>query len=185
MPQLKENEHYTYADYCTWGNCGRWELISGAPFMMAPGPSPLHQNIAGQLYRKLSDFLDGKQCKVFCAPLDVRLNAENDDDTVVQPDLIIVCDQNKLDERGCNGTPDMVIEVLSPSSQQRDRFVKFQLYRQASVREYWIVDPDNKTIQAHILREGDYITYVYGNDDAVPVHIMDGFSIRLAEVFSR
>ena len=185
MPVPKENEHYTYTDYCEWADNERWELVNGRPYQMAPGPSPTHQNISGQLYRLLSDFLEGKPCKVFCAPLDVRLNADADDDTVVQPDLLIVCDQSKLDEKGCTGPPDMVIEVLSPSSQQRDRFIKFQIYRQAGVREYWIVDPESQTIQAHVLHDGNYITYVFGNDNTVPVHILDGCSINLSEVFPR
>ena len=183
MPLPLENEYYTYSDYCTWDDTNRWELIAGVPYMMAPGPSPQHQSISGKLFRVLSDFLEGKSCQVFSAPLDVRLNADDYDDSVVQPDLLVVCDQSKLDEKGCKGAPDMTIEILSPSSQHRDRYDKFQLYRVSGVREYWIVDTENKTIQVHVLRQGDYITYIYGNDDAVPVHILEGLVIDLPFIF--
>ena len=183
MPQPAESKYYTYSDYCTWDDSSRWELIAGVPHMLAPGPSPQHQSISGRLFKVLSDFLEGKPCQVFSAPLDVRLSADTYDDTVVQPDLLVVCDESKLDDKGCTGAPDMTIEVLSPSSQQRDRYQKFQLYRDAGVREYWIVDPESKTIQVHVLRDGDYITYVYSRDNAAPVSILDGLTIDLKYIF--
>jgi len=182
MPMPQENERYTYADYCTWDDSERWELIEGVPYAMSPAPSPVHQRLSSRLHRQLANFLDGKPCEVFHAPLDVRLNADDEDDTVVQPDLVVVCDRSKIDEKGCKGAPDVVIEILSPSTARRDRMVKFQQYQQAGVREYWIVDPDTKTVQVCILKDGLYFVTPYA--DTAPVTVLPGCSINLQEVFA-
>ena len=186
QPTTDKKQHYTYEDYYSWDDGKRWELIEGVPyemFAMAPGPSGSHQGISVSLTRQLSTFLLGKPCKVFHAPYDVRLNADTDDDTVVQPDLVVICDQSKRDERGCKGAPDMVVEILSKSTAQYDRVTKFNLYQNAGVREYWIVDPESRTIAAHILENGRYLVTAYGDKGVAPVYVLEGCEIVLEDVF--
>ncbi|MDR3172406.1 MAG: Uma2 family endonuclease [Treponema sp.] len=174
-----EEDIYTYADYLEWNDGKRYELIDGRAYMLA-APSTDHQSISGELFRQFSNFLLGKSCRVFAAPLDVRLF----DKTVVQPDLLVVCDKTKLDKRGCNGAPDMVIEIVSPSNGAEEMLRKFQKYLQAGVREYWVVDLDDRVIQVHILDKGRYISSVYDGDAVVPVSILPGFSVELNALWS-
>jgi len=184
MPMPQQNERYTYADYCTWDDSERWELIEGIPYAMSPAPSQHHQEISGELHLQLATFLKGKPCKVFHAPFDVRLNVDDEDDTVVQPDLLVVCDHSKLDGKCCRGAPDLVIEILSPSTARHDRMVKMQQYQQAGVREYWIVDPDTKTVQVCILENGRYFVTAYADTDTAPVAVLPGCEINLSDVFA-
>jgi len=184
MEALLEERHYTYADYCAWDDSERWELIDGIAYAMSPAPSRIHQTVSGRIFRKIGDYLDGRSCQVFFAPFDVRLNAADADDTVVQPDILVVCDDSKLDDRGCIGAPDMVMEILSQSTAIHDRVIKFKKYLQAGVREYWIVDPDSKTVSAHVLKDGEYVTRAYAATDTAPVHVLDGFTLDLADVFT-
>ena len=182
--KVQKEKHYTYADYCKWPDDERWELIDGRPYAMAPAPGSFHQSVSGEIYFQLKQFLRGKVCKAYISPLDVRLNADTKDNTVVQPDVLVVCDPSKIDEKGCVGAPDMVVEVLSPSSLRHDRLIKFNKYLEAGVREYWIVDPESKTVSAHILKDGAYITSVYSDEDTAPVHVLESCNIDLGEVFS-
>jgi len=185
MGALRQDKRYTYADYYAWDDGKRWEIIDGIPYAMSPAPSRTHQRILVELVGQLRDFLKGKPCEVFPAPFDVRLNALGDGDTdVFQPDILVVCDEAKLDEKGCNGAPDMVIEILSPSTAMRDRLLKFNAYQRAGVREYWIVDPDSKTVLVCILENENYIARSYGESDAVPVHVLEGCTISLTDIFS-
>jgi len=180
---LPEYTRYTYEDYCTWDDDKRWELIDGVPYAMS-APSRAHQEISSQLNRLIGNFLVGKPCKVFAAPFDVRLNFDTRDDIVVQPDLLVVCDKSKLDDKGGIGAPDMVIEILSPSTAALDRFLKFNRYLQAGVREYWIVDPDSKTVSVYVLENDKYTAQAFCSDDAAPVHVLEGCVINLSEVFA-
>ena len=184
MDAQNKETHYTYADYCAWDEEMRYELIDGIVYAMSPSPSQAHQTIVGRLFRKIGDFLDGRSCQIFIAPFDVRLNAESGDDTVVQPDLLVVCDKSKLDGKACVGAPDMVIEVLSQGTARRDRLEKFRLYEKAGVREYWIVDYDDSTIHVHILDNGRYYTQVFGERDNLHIHVLEGCVINLSEVFA-
>ena len=187
MPRPKE-ERYTFADILSWDTDDRIELIDGVPYMMAP-PSTSHQLVLSELHKQLAVFLIGKPCRVFPAPFGVRLFGQNsetpDEDAVVlEPDLSVICDRNKLDEHGCKGAPDLVIEILSPSTQRRDRFEKYNLYQTAGVREYWIVDPDKKILQAMVLENGRYpAAQVYTLKDKVPVSVLEGCVVDLSPVF--
>ena len=187
MPLPKE-KHYTYADLLSWGEEERWELIDGVPCLLA-SPSLPHQMIIGEIYRQVSNYLSGKTCKAILSPFDVRLfatqdSSDNDVDTVVIPDMTIICDRNKLDNRGCKGAPDMVLEVLSPSTQRRDRLIKLNLYQKAGVREYWMVEPETKTVQVFQLRDGLLqITEVYSAEDRAKVNVLDACFVDLKRVF--
>ena len=189
MAEPAEELRYTFADLLSWNEGERYELIDGKLYMMAP-PLRLHQKISGRIYRKIADFLDGKTCEVYYSPFSVRLFAgkggdPGDADTMLEPDITVVCDPEKLDKYGCTGAPDLVVEVLSPSTRGRDLHVKYRLYQKAGVREYWIVDPGNKTVQVFTLDENGLYdaAEVYIESAAVPVSLWEGFSIALSEVF--
>ena len=173
---------YTYSDYMKWDDDVRRELIDGVPYLMA-GPNRRHQKILGNLYLQLGNFLKGKPCEVYLSGLDVRLNPDTLDDTVVQPDLVIICDHSKLDDAGCKGVPEMVVEILSPSNSRYDKVTKFNRYLKAGIIEYWIVDPVTQSLAVHILKDNNYITYPYTNKEKVPVHVLKGCTIDLTEVF--
>lgn len=184
-----KKERYTFADALTWDENERIEIIDGETFMMAP-PSSYHQKICFEIGRQLGNFLDGKQCQVYPAPFGVRLFERDGDDpedvdTMVEPDISVVCDPSKIDKRGCKGAPDLVIEVLSPSTKRHDRLTKINLYQQAGVREYWIVSPEENAIQVFLLEEGRYIVKDFGADkDMLKVNILEGCFIDLGKVFT-
>jgi len=184
-----KKEQYTFADVLTWDENERIEIINGEAFMMAP-PSRLHQEISGALFAQLYNFLEGKRCKVYPAPFAVRLferdgESPEDVDTMVEPDISVVCDSNKLDKHGCKGAPDMVIEILSPSSLRHDRLVKLGLYQRAGVREYWIVDPENKAVQVFLQDDSGSLKIHedYGQEDVAKVNVLNGCFVELKRVF--
>ena len=148
---------YNYAQYLTWQFEEMVELIRGKVFKMSPAPRVRHQEVAGNLYGQIWNYLKRKKCKVFIAPFDVRLPQPNkgvsDEDiiTVVQPDLCVICDRAKIDELGCVGAPDWIIEVLSPRTSSKDLHEKFEVYEEARVGEYWVVDPKGQTVLVYIL----------------------------------
>jgi len=144
-----------------------------------------HQGTSFELAEQLRNFLKDKPSKAFTAPFDVRLSAQGEDDTVVQPDLLVVCERSKLDGKACNGPPDLVIEILSPSSFSRDKWLKFNLYQRSGVREYWIVDPDSGTVTVYTLEGGQYMTSAYGGAQRVPVSVLPGCEILLGEAFEQ
>jgi Uma2 family endonuclease len=190
MPLLKkmEKESYTYADVLEWEESLRAEIIDGKVYMMSP-PVTFHQRISRALFLKIGNFLEGKSCEVFAAPFGVRLfpQEDNSDNTLVEPDIVVVCDSSKLDDKGCNGAPDMVIEILSPSTASNDCVAKFNNYLKAGVREYWILDPETRTIQVHLLDQEKYTTTVYEADEkktaAIPVSVLPGCKIDLKTIF--
>ena len=185
--QLDLSKTYTYADYLTWQFEGMVELIKGKIFNMSPAPGSYHQSVCGNIYRDIAVFLKKKTCKVFIAPFDVRLSRfKNDQEilTVVQPDICVICDPSKIDEKGCIGTPDLIIEILSPSTKKKDIQDKFQLYEESGVKEYWIVYPLEKIVDVFLLENNKYqLIKKYVQDDIVPVNILEGFSISLLDVF--
>lgn len=183
-----EKERYSYADYLKWAEGERIELIDGEIFNMSPAPSRKHQQILRELTTVFSNYLRDKDCEVFFAPFDVRLlseNKKNDDiNNVVQPDLSIICDQEKLDDKGCNGAPDLIIEILSPSSVKLDRWKKYQLYEKAGVKEYWLVDPNNESVEVHYLVGERYqFKGVFTKEDTVSTQVLSELEIELNQIF--
>jgi Uma2 family endonuclease len=185
MPLAKEDPYYTYADYLAWDETERYEIIDGEAYMLAT-PSRLHQEISGNFFYAVRSFLEGKPCKIYAAPFSVRLFPAEDqsDETVVEPDITVVCDSSKLDDRGCNGAPDLVIEITSPSSTRHDWIVKFNKYREAGVREYWIVDPEERVVSVYVLRDGQYMAVNYDDTAAVTITVLPGCIIDLKTVFA-
>ena len=180
---------YTLADCLAWEEGTRGEIIDGEAVMMAP-PSTAHQLISMELARQLANFLEGRKCRVLPAPFAVRLferagDKPEDVQTVVESDLSVVCDSAKLDKYGCRGAPDLVVEVLSPSTQRHDRLVKLDLYQRAGVREYWIVSPEEQTVQVLLLRGGLLLPYeLYGPEDIAKVNVLEGCFVELSKVFA-
>jgi Uma2 family endonuclease len=157
----RDTDYHTYADYLTWSATYGDELINGAAFVREPpGPSLSHQGVVLEVGRQIANALEGKPCRVFVSPLDVRLpkSTEEDDqvDTVVQPDVFIVCDLKKIDVRGVRGAPDWLAEVLSPGTARHDRRIKLPVYERAGVREVWLIDPIGRTLSVHRLEAGHY-----------------------------
>ena len=184
----KQDERFTYGDYLRWDDGKRWELIDGVPYNMTPAPSRFHQQVSMQLSVQLVNGLQEKGCHVFAAPFDVRLPEGDEADdavrTVVQPDISVICDPSKLDDRGCKGSPDLIVEILSPSTARKDLKEKFQRYERAGVRAYWIVNPAAKIVTVFTLMEGEYgRPEVYGVEDRVPVDLFEGVTIDLESVF--
>ena len=160
LPRRDTLQH-TYADYLTWSDGGRDELINGIAYVREPpAPSRFHQELVGELHFQVRLALEGKSCRVYIAPFDVRLpkSGEADDcvDTVVQPDVLIVCDLTKLDERGMRGAPDWIAEVLSPATASHDQIVKLPIYERAGVLEVWLVHPTDRTLSIYRLEDGCY-----------------------------
>ncbi|MDR1559763.1 MAG: Uma2 family endonuclease [Clostridiales bacterium] len=186
MEAVKRQIHYTYDDYVKWDTSERYELIEGTAYMMS-APSIAHQSISLELSRQFGNFLRGKPCRVFAAPFDVRLNYDSGDDTCVQPDITIVCDHAKLsDGKSCNGAPDMIVEIISPSTASLDWFKKTRLYQKAGVGEYWIVDPEIKAVFVNILEDGQYQPreYTVSDSASLPVRALPGFRVQLDELFT-
>jgi Uma2 family endonuclease len=175
-----ENEYYSYADYRQWDAPPRYELIDGAAYMMS-SPSVEHQRISMELSIQFGAFLRDKPCRVFAAPLDLRLFPRKDlsDDTVLQPDLMVVCDDKKLSTNSVDGPPDLVIEIISPSNTAGLMLQKFNKYLAAGVGEYWVIDPDEAFIHVHILREDRFISALYQKDAVIQVSALPGLSIDL------
>ncbi len=185
-----EKERYTFADCLTWGEDERIEIVDGEAVMMAP-PTTAHQLISGEMFRQLANYLEGKKCRAIPAPFAVRLfekdgDSPEDVDTTVEPDISVVCDSSRLDKHGCKGAPDMVVEILSPSTQRHDRLVKLGLYQRARVREYWIVNPEDQTVQVMLLDDGGVLQLheVYDRQSVAKVNVLDGCFIELSKVFS-
>ena len=187
---LRKQKHYTYADYLTWPDDARYELIDGEAFLMTPAPLIEHQEVAGEVYHQLRNQLDGKPCRPYIAPVDVRLprNDEADAaiDTVVQPDVLVVFDPAKIDRRGVRGAPDWLLEVLSPSTAAHDQIAKRRTYERAGVREYWLVHPGDRTLTVYVLDNGQYgRPDIYELKDETPIGVLPGVSIAWDALVAR
>ena len=180
LEALKTEKYCTFEDWLALDDGVYAELMDGEIFMMAQ-PLRRHQEVLMELSRQFANFLDGKPCGVYPAPFGVRLTA--DEDKVFEPDIVVVCDQSKLKDWGCEGAPELVAEILSPSTSRYDKQTKFNEYLRAAVGEYWIVDPADKTVTAHRLKDGEYVTKVYSEPDTVPSAALPGCGIDLSRVF--
>ena len=178
----KLEDYFTYADYCKWDGSERWELIDGIPYAMA-APRPVHQEVVGNLFLKFREHLDGKKCKVFVSATDVRLNHNKADDTVVQPDIFVVRNPDIIGESAINGVPDLVIEVLSPSTAKYDKTTKLNAYRKVGVGELWYVDPDIQLIEVLTLVNGEYTVQAYAAGCKLAVGTLPGLEIDLESIF--
>lgn len=182
---------YSYADYLTWEIDEMVELIKGKVFRSAAAaPRRKHQEVAGLLFSKILQHLEGKNCKVFIAPFDVRLpvNSKKNEDifTVVQPDICVVCDRSKLDEAGCLGAPDLIVEVLSPGSNKKELKNKYEVYEESEVQEYWIIHPSEETLVIYNLIEGKYQpSKLFSHGDIIKSNVIHGFEQDLEEFFSK
>jgi Uma2 family endonuclease len=185
-----KSSKYTYADYLLWKFTERVELIKGKIFEMSPAPSRNHQEISWSIARELDHILHQKKCKMYTAPFDVRLVnfKESTDDnkiiSVVQPDLCVVCDLEKLDDRGCIGSPDLIIEILSPGNSKKEMGVKFSLYEENKVREYWIVNPLEKNALIYVLENDKYIGLKpVTEDNILQSSIFPTLKFKLSKIF--
>ncbi len=179
---------FTYGDYLEWPDDERWEIIDGEAFDMTPAPNTLHQEISRNLCLQIALFLEGKPCRMFNAPYDVLLpeGQETDEEvtTVVQPDILVVCDAGKITERGCRGAPDWIIEILSPSTAGKDQIRKRRKYEQHGVGEFWVVHPTDRTIAVYRLARRRYGSIEFFDDQAViPVKTLPGLAIEARRVF--
>lgn len=189
LSDLDFSATYTYADYLKWTFEERLELIKGKLFKMSPAPSRIHQEIFGRIFIKMGTFLEKKPCKVYSAPFDVRLSRKNGKDedvmTVLQPDICVVCDLSKLDDKGCFGAPDIVVEILSPGNNRKELKNKFEVYEESGVEEYWIIHPSEKTFLKYTLNnDGKYVpSRLLTVGDEVTTPVLPGFVLDLEEVF--
>lgn len=192
IEQLDLNQTYSYADYLTWQLNEAVELIKGKIMLMSPAPNIRHQDISMNLSRYLSAYFNHKKCRVYAAPLDVRLYdrkksllASQDIHTVVQPDLCVICHPEILDKQGCNGAPDWIIEILSKGNSKRELHIKYDLYQESGVIEYWLVYPEHQAIHQFVLDENQryQLKKMYTNDDMASPHLFPDLVIDVNEVF--
>jgi len=178
----KFEKRFTYAEYLTWHDNQRWELIDGVPYNMTPAPRTKHQSVLIKLASRFETFLAGKACVPFMAPTDVVFDEHN----VVQPDLLVVCDRNKITELNIRGAPDLVVEILSPSTSLKDRREKRRLYERFGVREYILVDPLNEVIERYSLLDGRYgAQEVFGWQETMSLLVLPELSLNWWEIFEK
>lgn len=186
-------EHFTYGDYRRWPDEERWELIEGRAYSMCAAPTRRHQDLNGRLYRRLGNFLEAKPCRVYSAPFDVLFpEGEEDDeevDTVLEPDIVVFCDRTRLRDYGARGAPDLVVEILSPSTSKKDQREKFDLYERHGVKEYWVVDPEGRWLCVYRLDPaGKFdvgeLREPLGNYGPLASRLLEGFSVDPRALFA-
>jgi Uma2 family endonuclease len=189
--QLDFDKTYSYADYLTWRFQERLEIFKGRLFKMSPAPSTSHQKVSMKLTKFILQKFSNHPCNLFAAPFDVRLldkkKSTNDSEifTVVQPDLCVICDENKLDQRGAFGAPDLVIEILSPGNSKKELKYKYDLYEEAGVLEYWIVNPEDKTFLIYVLRDNQFIgIHPLIEEDQIKSPLFPQLDFVLEEIFN-
>ena len=184
----RKQQRYSYADYLTWDDDNRYEIIDGEVFDMT-SPGVLHQRIVTELGRQMANFFDNKPCEVFFAPLDVLLakNVSRSDEvfTVVQPDIMVVCDPKKIEERGIVGAPDLVVEIISPSTSSKDNIIKRRIYEQAGVKEFWLVHPVDRLIRVYKLgKDGRFEREeIYDDTAEIAIAQFAGLSVDCRRLF--
>lgn len=178
------NGIYSYADYLVWKIKERVELLKGKILEMS-APSPIHQEISGNLQGALFVFLKNSKCKLYTAPFDVRFSQKGESQvyTVVQPDLCVVCDFEKIDSKGCVGAPDLVVEILSPGNSKKEMKSKFALYQEEGVREYWVVDPERELVFVYVADNKKFKPTIPIADDYVYSTIFPDFKIHTSDLF--
>jgi Uma2 family endonuclease len=187
--ELDASLTYSYANYLNWLFPERVELIAGRIFKMSPAPSSFHQLITGKIYRRLGNFLEKQLCKVFISPFDVRFPKESNSDksifTVLQPDIFVVCDRNKIDARGCIGAPDLIVEVLSPGNTKMELLHKYRVYEEFGVKEYWVVSQSNQNILIYTLNDiGKFQpSKIFTLSEKITSSVLPGFELALDDVF--
>jgi Uma2 family endonuclease len=192
---LDPNATYSYADYLRWRFEQGIELIKGKIFPMSPAPSSAHQRISSRLHIGLGNFLEQKHkgCEIYAAPFDVRLfdkkkssRAHEDIYTVVQPDLCVICDKSKIDERGCLGAPDLIVEILSKGNSKKEIKTKYELYQEAGVQEYWIVYPITQVLLQFVLdADGKYVLHNrFAEDEICNAYLFPELELDLGRVFA-
>lgn len=188
--ELDLNGTYTYADYLLWQFKERVELIKGRIFKMSPAPSTVHQKISGNLYLAIRTFFKNHYCQAFFAPFDVRLPRKNQSVTdqkiytVVQPDLCVICDESKLDDRGCLGAPDLIVEILSPGNSKTEMYNKFELYQECGVREYWLVEPSQNAVLVYVLNDAGIYVGLQPAVESIQSSIFPDLKIDLGTIFN-
>ena len=188
LSQLDVTKQYTYADYLTWKFAERVELIKGWILQMSPAPNLGHQKVSANLFLCLGNFFDNQTCTVFSAPFDVRLFKKNKNDekvtTVVQPDICVICDSKKLDEKGAIGSPELIVEIISPGNSKRDLKIKFDLYEENGVLEYWVVNPLEKNVQQFYLQNKKFeFGGTYYDNEMLTSHYFKTLTVSLHKVF--
>jgi Uma2 family endonuclease len=188
--QLDLNKTYTYADYLTWKFSERVELIKGWVYKMSPAPRRIHQKVESNLHIEIGSFFKNSKCDVYESPFDVRLiknkgQSDHEIETVVQPDICVICDLDKLDDKGCVGAPDLIIEILSPSTIKKDYTEKFNLYEENGVKEYWIANPEGRSLQIFYLNDGKYeeLETYEEKEDTITSKLFQDLKIKMIEVF--
>jgi len=191
LPLRKADRHYTYGDYKNWPDNERWEIIEGVAWDMSAAPNRQHQDFSMALALEIGNFLKGRNCKLYAAPFDVLLpeydeTQEDDVSNVVQPDISVICNPDKLTDKGCTGAPDWIIEIQSPFTSKKDMDYKFYLYERHRVREYWIADPGNRCIHEYVL--GGKNKYpeepeIFLPRDSITCTVLEGLVIDLDSVF--
>ena len=180
---------YTYADYFKWQFEERVELIRGKIFKMSPAPNRRHQSISSHLHIAIGSYLRGKKCEIYSAPFDVRIPRKSKEDkdiiTVLQPDICVICDRSKLDDRGCIGAPDIVVEILSPSNNKKDLKNKYEVYEESGVKEYWVVSPQDRTFLVYTLVADKYQpSRLMVEGDVFKSSVLESFSLDINELFT-
>lgn len=187
IDQLDLSKRYSYSDYLKWQFSERLELLKGYIHKMSPAPSRRHQKLVHNLDRLFGNYLWKIPCEVYPAPFDVRLPQKGEPETytVLQPDLSIICDKNKLDDRGCVGAPDLVIEILSPGNTHKEMRLKYDIYEEAGVKEYWVVQPEYYNMIIYISKDGKFEGQkpVFISDKISP-SIFPDWEIDLEDVFA-
>ena len=183
-----ENKIFSYKDLRDWPQNERWELYAGEAIAMS-APTRKHQAIVGYTFRKIAAYIDSTKCKIYTAPFDVRFPETNERDdaitTVLQPDITIVCDEKKLDLKGCRGAPDVIFEILSPETEKSDQTTKLKIYEKAGVNEYWILHPKDQIAFQLVLKDGLYKdALVFSHDDAPHMFTFPEFALPLNEIFA-
>lgn len=183
---VKLDQRYTYRDYLSWPDEKRWELIRGVPYDMSPAPAPRHQELVSNLVYIFMTYItkNGSSCRVYPAPFDVRFSQADDTETVVQPDISVICDPKKIDDKGCVGAPDLVVEILSPSTGYKDETEKFKLYEKEGVKEYWVVNPGRQTVEVFSFDGASYgkpAYYIMG--ETLKSNVLKDFSVAMNDIF--